>query len=89
MSDDTQAAFQKAQAVKQAHGAELMQKANVTGVGVGLRKRGGLYTQEIAVVVMVRRKVPRDQLAPEDVIPTEIDGVPVDVQQVGEISAQG
>jgi hypothetical protein len=88
MSDDPQAAYEKVQAVKQAHETELMQKANVVGVGVGLRKRGGQYTQDTALVVMVRRKVPLDQLAPKDVIPAEIDGVPVDVQQVGDLRAQ-
>jgi hypothetical protein len=28
-----------------------------------------------------------DMLVPEDVVPAEIDGVPVDVQEVGEIAA--
>jgi hypothetical protein len=31
----------------------------------------------------VREKLPLDQLAPKDVIPTELDGVPVDVQATG------
>ncbi len=82
-----QAAYEKAQAVKRVHEDELMGKANVVGVGVGLRQRGGVRTREVALVVMVRRKVPRAQLAPADVIPTEIEGVPVDVQEVGEIVA--
>lgn len=89
MSTHTQDAYQQAQAVKRAHEAALMSKANVVGVGVGLRQQGGTYTDEVAVVVMVRRKVPHDQLAPADVIPAEIEGVPVDVQEVGEIRAQG
>jgi hypothetical protein len=36
---------------------------------------------------MVTHKVPLDQLAPEDVIPSEIDGVSVDVQEVGDVKA--
>ncbi len=64
-----------------------MRKANVVGVGIGLRQQGGERTNEIALVVMVRQKVPRSQLAPDDVIPDEIDGVPVDVQKVGSIKA--
>jgi hypothetical protein len=78
----------KVQAVKAAHSAELLKKANVVGVGVGLRKKGGVQTGEVALVVMVSRKLPRDQLAPRDIIPSTIDGVIVDVQEVGEISAQ-
>jgi len=80
--------YEEVKAVKEAHEAALMQKANVVGVGVGLRIRGGTYTDETAIVVMVTHKVPATELAPEDFIPAEIDGVPVDVQEVGEISAQ-
>jgi hypothetical protein len=82
------AAYEKAQAVKRVHEVELMGRANVVGVGVGFRQRGGVRTGEVALVVMVRQKVARAQLAPADVIPTEIEGVPVDVQEVGEIKAQ-
>jgi hypothetical protein len=88
-SAETQATYDKVQAVKRAHEVELMGRANVVGVGVGLRQRGGVRTDEVTVVVMVRQKVPRAQLAPDDVIPTEIEGVPVDVQEVGEIVAHG
>ncbi|WP_119068190.1 hypothetical protein [Aggregatilinea lenta] len=86
--DDPQEAQAKVQAVKRVHTAELMRKANVVGVGVGVRYRGGLHTGEIALVVMVSRKVPPAQLAPQDVIPSILDGVPVDVQEVGKLSAQ-
>jgi hypothetical protein len=73
--------------VRRAHEVELMRRANVVGVGVGLRHRRGKATEEVALVVLVRRKLPRDMLAPEDVVPAEIEGVPVDVQEVGEIAA--
>ena len=81
------AEFTRAQAVRQAHEADLMARANVVGVGVGLRTRGGRREHEVAIVVMVREKVPRTMLAESDVLPGEIDGVPVDVVEVGEISA--
>ena len=78
---------QKAIQVKRAHQAELMAKANVVGVGVGFRQVGGERTETVALVVMVARKLPAAQLAPKDVLPKEIEGVPVDVQEVGEIKA--
>jgi hypothetical protein len=37
---------------------------------------------------MVKQKLPREQLSADDILPTEIDGVPVDVQEVGVIRAQ-
>jgi hypothetical protein len=77
----------RVQDVKRAYEAELLAKANVVGVGVGLRSRGGASGREVAIVVMVTRKVPRKQLAPADIVPNEIDGIPVDVQEVGEIKA--
>jgi hypothetical protein len=75
--------------VKDAHEATLMGKANVLGVGVGMRQRRGQTTEEVAVVVLVRRKVPAAELAAGDVIPPEIDGVPVDVLEVGAVRADG
>lgn len=77
----------RAQIVRQAHEAELLRMTNVVGVGVGLRTRGGRRQGEVALVVMVRQKVPQAMLAKADVLPGEIDGVPVDVVEVGDISA--
>jgi hypothetical protein len=77
----------RAQAVREAHADRLMKMANVVGVGVGLRQRGGRRLQEIALVVLVRRKVPRAMLAEADVLPGVIDGVPLDVVEVGDIRA--
>jgi hypothetical protein len=70
--------------VKTSHEQELMRKANVVGVGIGLRKRGGEYIDEPVIVVSVTRKVPRSMLDTDDVIPQELEGVPVDVQAIGE-----
>lgn len=81
-------AQQRAEAVRRAHLSELLAKANVVGVGVGWRERGGATTNEVALVVLVRRKVPGHQLTPEDRIPSAIEGVPVDVKEVGDLRAQ-
>jgi len=74
-------------AVKSAHEADLMRKANVVGVGIGLRQREGQPTDEPAIVVSVTRKLPLSQLAADDVIPRELEGIPVDVHIVGELRA--
>ncbi|MBN2549846.1 MAG: hypothetical protein JXB15_11850 [Anaerolineales bacterium] len=84
---DRQAAIEKAQAVRLLHQDELMAKANVVGVGVGLRHTGQKRTETVALIVMVSKKLPRALLDPQDVIPSEIDGVPVDVKEVGEVRA--
>jgi hypothetical protein len=83
--DAIQADYHRAQAVKERHEKELMAKANVIGVGIGLQQQAGKTTVGMSLVVMVTHKVPREQLAPEDIIPSEIDGVAVDIQEVGEL----
>ncbi|MFO7743519.1 MAG: hypothetical protein R6X31_14550 [Anaerolineae bacterium] len=74
----------QARRVKAAHEHELMRKANVVGVGIGLRQQGGEQTDEPAIVVSVSRKVPLSLLDEEDRIPRQLEGVPVDVQAIGE-----
>jgi len=86
--NDSQAVFQmqleRARSVKQAHESELLTKANVVGVGVGFSQAGGKPTRDVAIVVMVKVKVPAANLLPQDALPDEIEGIPVDVQPVGE-----
>ena len=82
-----QKAFARIEAVRSAHEESLLAKANVVGVGIGFRRRRGETTGEAALVVMVTHKVPRGQLAPQDFIPDRIEGVPVDVREVGELRA--
>jgi hypothetical protein len=82
---DFDAAFQRASELKEQVQQELLKKANVVGIGVGLRQRGGELTGEVALIVMVRKKVSDSILAPEDRIPAEINDVPVDVLEVGHL----
>jgi len=74
--------------VKAKYEAELLSMAHVLGVGVGLGRKDGEYTDEICIVVMVDRKRPLSEIAPQDRIPEELDGVCVDVQEVGQVEAQ-
>ena len=61
----------------------LLRIPHVMGVAVGLVKRGGVLTGEIGIVVMVDQKQPVDSLAPQEVIPNQLEGVAVDVQEIG------
>lgn len=65
----------------------LMALPYVVGVGVGLMKEDGAYTQEIGLVVMVEQMPPED-LPEDERIPAELEGVKVDVQLTGSIQAQ-
>ena len=74
-------------AVKSAYGSRLLGMANVVGVGIGFRKRGGKLTAEPAIIVSVSDKLPSEHLGPGEVIPAELEGIPIDVQAVGKLSA--
>lgn len=83
----SQDAVQRATEVKRRHEQEFMRKPNVVAVGIGYRTRGGKPTDEVCIVVSVKKKVPHSQLKSGDLIPSSIDGVPVDVVETGEIRA--
>lgn len=80
----TEQAFQ-AQAM---HQNELLTKANVIGVGVGERTMRGAGTGETTLVVLVEQKKPLAALAADDIVPSEINGMKVDVLEVGFLRAQ-
>ena len=84
-SDSSRVEYEHVRAVKEAHERELLAKQNVLGVGVGYKVVEGKRTDSLAIIVMVRDKIPESLLALEEIIPREIDGVPVDVQDVGEL----
>lgn len=83
---DSHSAYQRAEQIRQRYQADILTKANVVGIGVGLRSREGKLTEEVAIIVMVTQKQTRTELADEDLVPRNLEGVPVDVQEVGDIS---
>jgi hypothetical protein len=73
--------------VKEIHKEDLLNKPNVVGAGVGYRHKNGKATTELAVVAMVTQKLPKAGLKPGDLLPSKVEGVPVDVVQVGRLRA--
>jgi hypothetical protein len=63
----------------------LMRKANVLGVGKGLKRVKGVRTEQSSITVFVKEKVALSQLKSLDAIPEEVDGIPTDVVEIGEI----
>lgn len=83
---------------------EWMKKANVVGLGVGLKEEAGEVTDEISLCVFVSQKLPEDVLSPDDIIqqtktpPKEVteavqgasgERITTDVVEVGQIFAGG
>ena len=69
------------------HEARLLAYPNVVGVSEGLRMRRGKPASEPAIVVLVSRKVARKSLTAASLLPSHIEGVPVDVVEVGPVEA--
>jgi len=79
--DESQAPYQKVLQVKRAYETGLMSKPNVIGVGVG--KTG----DDFVLVVLVKKMATRI-LRPAESIPDEIEGVKVEIRQIGQPGAQ-
>ncbi len=62
-------------------------RANVVGVGVGVKWKNGEPTGTPAVVVLVTHKLSKDDLASTDVLPTKVQNIPTDVLAVGPLFA--
>lgn len=74
-------------AIKARYEDSILRKKNVVGVGIGYKEVGGKETDQLSLVVMVKKKEPPWQLEAKDLVPAEIEGIPVDVKEVGEIVA--
>jgi len=63
----------------------LLAKRNVVSIGMGEKFTKGLSTGKTAYVVGVTKKLPIAQLKKKDLIPSNVEGMPTDVIEVGEI----
>ena len=65
--------------VKHSHESELLSIEGVTAVDVGFKYTGGRRTDEIAIRVHVKKKIRRNKLNKNQLVPAEIEGVKTDV----------
>lgn len=70
------------------HEAELMRYPNVVGVSQGIVMKGSEPSGQTGIVVYVQRKVAESELAPDERLPEQIEGITVDVVEVGRVEAQ-
>lgn len=64
-------------------------RANVRGMGVGVKWSNGQPTGEPALLVLVTHKVAPEELPGDDLVPPNLAGMQTDVLQVGEVFAGG
>jgi hypothetical protein len=67
---------------------ELFRKENVVATGVGYKSVEGKKTDELSIICSVATKMSKQSLSNKDLIPSTIQGMPVDVEATGVIHAQ-
>jgi hypothetical protein len=87
MSTEPSSPWEHAQQVQARYEAALMSLPHVVGVAVGYAVVNGEMTHEPALIVMVERKRPANELTAAELLPSHLDGVRVDVQEMGTFSA--
>ena len=78
----------KIREVIEKHGKELLKYPNVIGfsnVPQPRIRKGKVIPKEQVLRVYVTRKIPKEQLKPSELIPSEIEGVKTDVVEIGRI----
>jgi hypothetical protein len=78
-------AQRKVSEVRARHEEELLRYPNVVGVATGVKSTGGRPTGEPCLVVYVEKKVAEEDLDRDQRLPAEVEGVPLDVVEVGRI----
>jgi len=77
----------KIKEIKQRHLIHLLTRRNVVACGIGYKVSRGVRTDELSLVVSVTHKVDPSALAPEDLVPRELEGVRTDVVETGLLRA--
>lgn len=73
--------------IKDIHTQTLLDKQNVIGVAIGYKYVNGVKTNELSIIADVSQKVPVESLNPEDIVPSQFDGITTDVIETGSINA--
>lgn len=60
---------------------------NVKAVGIGPKISNDKSTGEMAIKIFVLKKVSKNQLTNQDILPTELDGYPTDVDELVPLKA--
>lgn len=69
------------------HQGKILKWANVVGVGVGEKIKGGMSTGRLSLKVYVEKKVEKQKLLKKDLVPPQISKVETDVEEVGKIKS--
>ena len=75
--------LEDAKRVKKKYELNLKKYPYVKGVGIGFKVVGGKKTDQLAIITTVVKKQPLSLLSPKEIIPKSLEGIPTDVQEIG------
>jgi hypothetical protein len=81
-----EALIAKIKKIKEKVEDRLLQIPGVNAVGIGPKSTGGRLTDAWAITVMLNKKRPLDEIPPDEIIPSEIEGIKTDVDECGPIT---
>ncbi len=70
-ADDPQ--LKRLREAKARFGEELLRVPGVHGIGIGFKRTGGKRTKQLALVVHVHRKLPKEELRPAELLPDRLE----------------
>lgn len=73
--------------IKEKYEAELMKKQGVVGCAIGYKNTNGKKTNRLSIICYVKKKKSKEKLKKKDIIPEEIESIPIDVVESGEFQA--
>lgn len=75
---------QRAKKVLEEHGDVIKQRYAVKQMGIGYKKDKGKFTDQIAIVFYVDKKMEKDELESRGIqeIPQKIEGVPTEIVEI-------
>ena len=76
------ATYERLKVVFDAHSDSLLKRPEVNAVSIGYKYVGGKQTDQLAIVISVKEKIPESELDEEHIIPKLIQGCPTDVNEI-------
>ena len=79
--------MEEARRIKKKYESSLLKKKGVVGCATGYKTVGGRRSNQPAVICYVAKKKPKNELKEEDIVPENLEGVPTDIVESGDIRA--
>jgi len=73
--------------LKNKHSKRMMEKHSLTGIGIGYKTTNGIKTDKLSMVFLVEKKLPKNEIPKDKLLPPTLEDVECDVIETGEIKA--